>query len=133
MSITSTGKDVEYDDAYVIEERNVKYEEIDDDKLLSEEHEDLQLDSLDLSEDYDYAEMTQDYDKLKMASEMSKKKMDMTEKKSNKIVDLKPKVVKREEVVEDFIRNFFTKYNLHHTNDEFNVRINLHNFIQNFN
>jgi hypothetical protein len=121
MSITSTGKDVEYDDAYVIEERNVKYEEIDGDKIISEEHEDLDLDSLDLSDDYDYAEMTQDYDKLKMASEMSRKKMDST-RKSIKTADLKPRVVHREEVVEDFIRNFFTKYNLQHTNDEFNVR-----------
>jgi hypothetical protein len=37
-------------------------------------------------------------------------------------VDLKLKVIKREEVVEDFIRNFFTMYNLNKTLDEFIVR-----------
>ena len=50
MSITS-GKDVEYDDAYVIEERNIKYEDIEDDKLMSDVQDDLELDSRDLSED----------------------------------------------------------------------------------
>jgi hypothetical protein len=119
MSITS-GQDVEYDDAYVIEERNIKYEDIEDDKLMSDVQDDLELDSLDLSEDYEYDEITADYDRLKVASEMSRKKMDQTEKKT-KFNDLKPKVIKREEVVEDFIRNFFTKYNLNKTNEEFNV------------
>ena len=35
-------------------------------------------------------------------------------------VDFIPKTIKRDEVVEDFIRNFFTQMNLNKTLDEFN-------------
>lgn len=121
MSSITPEKDIEYDDAYVIEERTVRYDEVDDENLLTEENDNLSLDSLDLSEEEEINELTSDYDKLKIASEISKRKIENQLDRKNKFTDFRPKVVKREEVVEDFIRNFFTKYGLAKTLDEFNV------------
>lgn len=107
--------DIEYEDAYVIEERNIK--NVDYDELESEiKEENLTLDSLNLSED-NIEELT-NFDKLKLASEITKKKFD---DKKSKLTEFRPRVVKREEVVEDYIRNFFTKYDLMNTLEEFNV------------
>jgi len=124
MSVTpNQARDIEYEDAYVIEEKDVKFEEMEDDKLIHEMEDNLSLDSLDLSEDEeDLNELTADYDKIKIASEISRSKIkNIADKKITKTADFKAKVVKREEVVEDFIRNFFTKYSLNKTLDEFNL------------
>jgi hypothetical protein len=109
-------KNIEYEDAYIIEEREIKHdiEEIKDIDL----QENLTLDSLDVSEDE--MAIISDYDKLKLVSEITKKKNDLLGSQ-NKMMEFKPKVVKREEVVEDYIRNFFTKYKLTKTLDDFNV------------
>ena len=121
-------KEVEYEDAYVIEEKAIKYDENDEEPHLTESQENLELDSLNLSDDIsqDELDITSDYDKLKLASEISKRKLEnqlnaqsLQDKKTK--MDIKLKVVKREEVVEDFIRNFFTMYNLNKTLDEFIV------------
>jgi hypothetical protein len=61
------------------------------------------------------------YDQLKNDSNSIKKKINEEELKKKKIMEFSPKLVHREEVVDDFIRNFFTKYNLTKTLDEFNV------------
>jgi hypothetical protein len=124
MSQTPLANDIEYEDAYVIEEKTIKYEDLDDDKLFNDIQDNLELDSLDLSDEEALDEITADYDKMKIASDQSKKKIEKSYDKKGKIIDLKPKVVKREEVVEDFIRNFFTKYSLIKVLDEFNVRKN---------
>jgi hypothetical protein len=119
---------VEYEDAYVIEEKAIKYDENEEEPQLTESHDNLELDDLNLSDEIseDEFEVTADYDKLKLASEVSKRKlenhMNMKSQMDKKTkVDLKLKVVKREEVVEDFIRNFFTMYKLNKTLDEFIV------------
>jgi hypothetical protein len=122
MSITPNARDVEYDDAYVIEEKTLKYiEDIDEDDVMSDMNDNLSLDSLGLSDDDEINVITKDYDKLKIASEISKRKIDNQNEKKIRLTEFKPKIVKREEVVEDFIRNFFTKYSLSKTIDEFNV------------
>ena len=115
--------DIEYDDVYVVEERTIPTAEIDnqDDEDLNEEL------SLSLSsEDDNFEIIGSDYDKIKLASEKSKIKLERKKDKErlDKImeekVDFVPKTIKRDEVVEDFIRNFFTQMNLHKTLDEFN-------------
>jgi hypothetical protein len=122
MSITTpSNNNIEYDDAYVIEERTVKYVEDLEENLVTEIQDNLSLDSLDLSDDEEVHELTKDYDKLKIASEISKRKIDNQGDKRLRNTDFRPKVIKREEVVEDFIRNFFTRYTLSKTLDEFNV------------
>lgn len=126
----SNFKEVEYEDAYVIEEKAIKYDDNDDEPQLTESQDQLEIDSLNLSEDLsnDDLDITSDYDKLKLASEISKRKLEnqmnansLQDKKTK--MEVKLKVVKREEVVEDFIRNFFTMYNLNKTLDEFIVSL----------
>jgi hypothetical protein len=112
-------KEIEYDDVYVVEEKSIKVDELDE-NLDTELKDNLTLDSMDLSDEDDINEVAADYDKLKIASEISKRKLEKEDKKA-KITEFKAKVVKREEVVEDFIRNFFTQYNLMKSLDEFNV------------
>ena len=68
--------------------------------------------------------LSADYDKLKSLVEHSKKKIDNVDFKKQKISEFSPKVINREEVVDDFIRNFFTKYVLNKTLDEFNKEYN---------
>ena len=108
-------KNIEYEDAYVLEER--QYIGGIHDILDVELNDDLTMDSLELTEDH-YENLTEDFGKLKIASELSKKKI---EDRNAKIVQFEPKVVKREELVEDFIRNFLTKYSLTKSLDVFNV------------
>ena len=115
--------DIEYDDVYVVEERTVPTAEID-----NQEDEDMNEElSLSLSSEEDNFEiLNSDYDKIKLASEKSKRKIEKKKdmERLNKIleekVDFTPKTIKRDEVVEDFIRNFFTSMNLIKTLDEFN-------------
>ena len=115
--------DIEYDDVYVVEERTVPTAEID-----NQEDEDMNEElSLSLSsEDDNFEIMNSDYDKIKLASEKSKRKiekkkdMERLDKILEEKVDFTPKTIKRDEVVEDFIRNFFTSMNLIKTLDEFN-------------
>ena len=116
----ASNNDIEYEDAYVIEERYIP--NIQDNIANSEIGDNLSLDSLNLTDDEDLAEVSINYDKLKNQTEVTKKKMELNEKKE-KIISFKPKVVKREEVVEDYIRNFFTQYNLTKTLEQFNVKI----------
>jgi hypothetical protein len=109
-------KDIEYEDAYVLEEaQNIIG--IDDVLQLETHDQDLTLDSLEMTED-PYDNLTEDFTKLKIASELSKKKI---EDRNAKIVQFEPKVIKREELVEDFIRNFLTQYGLNKSLDVFNV------------
>ncbi len=129
----SSSKEIEYEDAYVIEEKTIKFDENEEEQHLTESQDNLELDSLNLSEEIseDELEITADYDKLKLASEISKRKIENQMNVQTQIdkkgkMDIKLKVVKREEVVEDFIRNFFTKYNLNQTLDEFIVSNNQH-------
>ncbi len=112
--------DIEYEDAYVIEERYIP--NIQDNIASSEIGDNLSLDSLNLTEDDNLAEVSINYDRLKNQTEVTKKTLEINEKKE-KIVSFNPKVVKREEVVEDYIRNFFTQYNLTKTLEQFNVCI----------
>lgn len=114
----SNNVDIEYEDAYVIEERAVP--NIQDDDTHSELDDNLTLDSLNLTEDENLADVSINYDKLKNQTEVTKKKMELNEKKE-KILGFKPKVVKREEVIEDYIRNFFSQYNLEKSLEQFNV------------
>ena len=78
------------------------------------------------SEDDNFEIMNSDYDKIKSASKKSKRKiekqkdMERLDKILEEKVDFTPKTIKRDEVVEDFIRNFFTSMNLIKTLDEFN-------------
>lgn len=110
--------DIEYEDAYVIEERAVP--NIQDDDVHSEIEDNLTLDSLNLTEDEDLANVSITYDKLKNQTEVTRKKMELNEKQE-KILGFKPKIVKREEVIEDYIRNFFSQYNLEKSLEQFNV------------
>ena len=105
-------KDIEYDDAYVLEERHIfgGYDLVDVNL-----NEDLSLESLEMTEENIDIE---DFGKLKVASDISKKKI---EDKKLKMTEFHPKIIKREEIVEDYIRNFLSKYNLIKTLDEFNV------------
>jgi hypothetical protein len=105
-------KDIEYDDAYVLEERHIfgGY-----DLTNVDFNENLSLDSLELTEENIDIE---DFAKLKVASDISKKKI---EDKKIKTTEFSPRVIKREEIVEDYIRNFLSKYILVKTLEEFNV------------
>ena len=113
---------IEYDDVYVVEERTMpvnEVENIEDDEL----NEELTL-TLSSSEE-SVGLFKSDFDNLKLASEKSKRKLNKKDReKIDKILednlDFKPKAIKREEVVEDFIRNFLTSMNLRKTLDEFN-------------
>lgn len=115
----SNNNDIEYEDAYVIEERYIP--NIQENELTSLTGDNLSLDSLNLTDEEETGEISINYDKLKNQTEVTKKKLELIEKKE-KISSFKPKLVKREEVVEDYIRNFFTQYNLTKTLEHFNVR-----------
>ena len=116
--------DIEYDDVYVVEERTVPTAEIDnvDQDDMNDE---LSL-SLSSEDDDNFEIIDSDYDKIKLAAEKSKRKIEKKKdlERLDKIleekVDFTPKTIKRDEVVEDFIRNFFTSMNLIKTLDEFN-------------
>jgi hypothetical protein len=114
----SNNVDIEYEDAYVIEEREVP--NIQDDDPNSELDDNLTLDSLNLTEEEDFTNVSINYDKLKNQTDVTKKKLEIIEKKE-KILGFKPKIVKREEVIEDYIRNFFSQYNLEKSLEQFNV------------
>jgi hypothetical protein len=123
-------KDIEYEDAYVLEEGQMMtgYEEV----INIDLNDDLTLgESLNLEDTYD--NLTEDFSKLKVASEVSKKKI---EDRNAKVVAFQPKVIKREEIVEDYVRNFLTKYGLTKSLDIFNVsfknyfRANIANYIK---
>ena len=113
----------EYDDVYVVEERTVPTAEID-----NQEDEDMNEElTLSLSsEDENFELINSDFDKIKLASEKSKRKLEKKKdiERLDKILEEKvefiPKTIKRDEVVEDFIRNFFTSMHLNKTLDEFN-------------
>lgn len=109
-------KDIEYEDAYVLEERQLigNMNDISDLDLK----ENLTLDSLEISDDK--IGDIDDYTKLKQASDISKKKID---DKKSKLIEFEPKIVRREEIVEDYIRNFFSKYLLTKTLEDFNVNV----------
>ncbi len=118
-------RDIEYEDAYVLEEKFL-VNQIDADLLSIDEKENLTLGSLNISEDLDeitFDELTSDYNKLKAASELTKKKLEKQIDLNSKFSEFKPKLVKREEVVEDYIKNFFAKYKLLKTLNEFNVTL----------
>jgi len=116
-------RDIEYEDAYVLEEKYIA-NPLDGDALSVDEKENLTLGSVNLSDELDeitFEELTSDYNKLKAASELTKKKLEKQVDLNEKFEEFKPKVVKREEMVEDYIKNFFTKYKLLKTLNEFNV------------
>lgn len=116
-------KDIEYEDAYVLEEKYLP-NQIDTDLLSVDEKENLTIGSLNISEDIEemtFDEFTSDYTKLKAASELTKKKLEKQVDLNSKFSEFVPKVVKREEVVEDYIKNFFANYKLLKTLNEFNV------------
>ena len=122
--MNNNNKEMEYDDVYVVEERSMRVDELDG-NFDEELKDNLTLDSMDLSDEQEFDPASSDYDKLKRASAFSKRKLEKDEKKakqSEMITEFKPKVVMREEVVEDYIRNFFTSHNLMKTLDEFNVK-----------
>lgn len=112
---------IEFEDAYIIEEKNIKIPENDDEEDLKE----LTLDSLDLSDDKDHAENL-DYEKLKITAENNRKVAEgmSANRLAGAHAEFIPKIVKREEVVEDFIRNFFVQHNLHKTLENFNSEYN---------
>jgi hypothetical protein len=114
----SNNIDIEYEDAYVIEEREVP--NIQDDDPNSDLDDNLTLDSLNLTEEEDFTNVSINYDKLKNQTDVTKKKLEIIEKKE-KILGFKPKIVNREEVIEDYIRNFFSQYNLEKSLEQFNV------------
>lgn len=81
------------------------------------------MDSLNLTEHEDF-KITGDYNKLKLSVENIKrhnKVVDKIDLEKKKLIEFSPKIIKREEVVEDFIRNFFVQYKLTSTLEEFNV------------
>lgn len=94
-----------------------------DENLDSELNDNLSLEESEESGD-DLKILSLDYDKLKSYAENSKKKIDNADNKKQKIAEFNPKIVQREEVVDDFIRNFFTRYGLSKTLDEFNKEYN---------
>lgn len=108
----------EFDDAYIIEEKNIKIPDIDDDEDIK----DLTLDSLDISTEKVNIESL-NYDELKVVAE-KRKKNDSNTQNSKKIdgahSEFTAKVICREEVVEDFIRNFFIKHGLTKSLENFN-------------
>ena len=115
---------IEYDDVYVVEERPMPINE----EELQDQNDEIEDISLTLSDESDEgAEIfPNDYDALKLASERAKQKVEKKEKEKKlknlieEKLDFKPKTIKRAEVVEDFIRNFFTQIKLTKTLDEFN-------------
>ena len=109
---------LEFEDAYIIEEKNMKIaeDEEDDDELKE-----LSLDSLEISED-EYTKLNLDYEKLKIVA--AKKKVDKSMDKTKIHYEFLPGIVKREEVVEDYIRNFFVQYNLNKALSSFNLEYN---------
>ena len=115
---------IEYDDVYVVEERPMPINE----EELQDQNDEIEDISLTLSDESDEgAEIfPNDYDSLKLASERAKQKVEKKEKEKKlknlieEKLDFKPKTIKRAEVVEDFIRNFFTQIKLTKTLDEFN-------------
>lgn len=108
---------LEFEDAYIIEEKNMKIADEDDD--LKE----ISLDSLEISDDEEEVKLDLEYEKLKLLSEQTKqgKKSPNKTKKNNEFV---PGIIKRDEVVEDYIRNFFIKFNLNSTLASFNQEYN---------
>lgn len=77
----------------------------------------MEADSLEIS--HDDLDVPSDFDNLKKSIEFRKSQpKDSTIMKSTE--QFKPKIVKRAEVVEDFIRNFFTDFRLKRTLEEFN-------------
>lgn len=96
--------------------------EIDEDPTIDQDlNEQLTLDSL--SDDEDPHKITSDFNKLKYSVE-NQRKNNMVEKvdlEKKKLIEFSPKIIKREEVVEDFIRNFFVQFGLSNTLEEFNV------------
>jgi hypothetical protein len=111
---------IEYDDVYVVEERSIPIND-----LADEEDPDLEQElslSLSSSEEDDGVFPKNNFDELKLASEKSRRKQEQKEmsKMLNENIDFKPKVIQREEVVEDFIRNFFTSMGLNKSLEQFN-------------
>ena len=97
--------------------------EIDDDPTIDQDlNENLTLDSLRLSDDEDF-KLTSDFNKLKYSVENTKRnnKIEKGDLEKKKLIEFSPKIIKREEVVEDFIRNFFVQFKLTNTLEEFNV------------
>ena len=116
-------RDVEYEDAYVLEEKYL-VNHIDGDLLSISEKEHLTLGSLNASEDLEditFDELTSDYNKLKAASDLTKKKLEKQSNLIDNFSEFKPRVIKREEVVEDYIKNYFFSNKLVKTLNEFNV------------
>ena len=123
MTDTQNQSNVEYDDVYVVEERMVPMNEMEniDDEELNEEL------SLSVSSEDSNVDLGQsDFDKLKLESEKSKRKLEKKEKLKTvqkvmeEKLDFKPRTIKRDEVVEDYIRNFFIKHQLTNTLEVFN-------------
>lgn len=114
----NTKSAVEFEDAYIIEEKNMKVAEEEDDDELKD------IDSFDLSIE-EPEKQHLEYEKLKMVAENSKKKADKTGNiKAGVHSEFIPKLVKREEVVEDYIRNFFVHSELNKTLANFNQEYN---------
>ena len=115
---------IEYDDVYVVEERPMPLNE----EELQDQNDEIEDISLTISDESDEGTeiFPNDYDALKLASERAKQKVEKKEKEKKlknlieEKLDFKPKTIKRAEVVEDFIRNFFTQIKLTKTLDEFN-------------
>jgi WD40 repeat protein len=116
---------LEFEDAYIIEEKNIIIPDNEDDD--DDDIKDLELNSLDLSDDE--KDESLNYEKLKITAENNKlNRVDGIIGISSKVVgahtEFTSKIVRREEVVEDFIRNFFTRHKLHKTLENFNVEYN---------
>ena len=100
---------IEYDDVYVVEERTMpvnEVENVEDDEL----NEELTL-SLSSSEE-SVGIFKSDFDNLKLASEKSKRKLNKKDREKidqmlEDNLDFKPKTIKRAEVVEDFLSEKF--------------------------
>ena len=108
-NIQNINKHLEFEDAYIIEEKNIKLPDNEDDEELKEQT----LNSLDVSEEnINFDNLP--YDKLKATTENKKDII------SRNNMEFTPKIVKREEVVEDFIRNFFTRHHFDKALENFN-------------
>lgn len=119
-SVTRNSQPIEFEDAYIIEEKNIKIPDNDDDDDLKE----LTLNSLDLSDEDDVKSNSLNYEQLKITAENKKKQDNSITKIAGAHAEFTPKIVKREEVVEDFIRNFLVQYNLNKTLESFNQDYN---------
>ena len=124
-SHTQEEESLEYDDVYVVEERTVPAGEVND--VGEGEEGEAELSFSLSSEDEDEDMFSKDYDRLKLASERSRAKMEKRERRekiekmlNSSNFDFRPKTLRRAEVVEDFIRNFFVRMRLVKTLDEFN-------------